>query len=122
MPMPFDDLSGRVFGRLLVLQLDHIDTQRTSHYKVLCECGQEKIVTRSNLISGGTVSCSCHRLEMASLRCGEKSPVYKHGHATRQNQKTYDKWAWANRIRKAVRKKLGPRKQQAGVVGAGVSQ
>ena len=112
----FDDLSGRVFGRLLVIQLDRIDAQRTSHYKVLCECGQEKIVTRSNLISGGTVSCSCHRLEQAALRCGEKSPVYKHGHATRQNQKTYEKWAWENRIRKVYQ--VSKSQEQKTAVGA----
>jgi len=100
MPRPFDDLSGRVFGRLLVLAFDHFDQSRNSYYKVRCECGELKVVQRSNLTSGGTVSCNCYRLELNSVRCGEKSPVFKHGQATRQNQKTYEKWAWANQIRK----------------------
>ena len=96
----FDDLSGRTFGLLLVLNLDHIDQHRMSYYKVRCECGNEKVVQRSNLISGGTVSCTCYRLQLNRARCGEKSATYKHGHATQANVKTYEKWAWANRIRK----------------------
>jgi hypothetical protein len=98
----FDDLSGRTFGRLLVLDFDHFDRHYSSYYKVRCICGTEKVVQRSNLISGSTVSCSCHRLEQAAMRRGDKSPTYKHGHATRENAATYEKWAWANRIRKGA--------------------
>jgi hypothetical protein len=102
-PRTFDDLTGRVFGRLLVLEFDHFDRYRISYYKVRCECGAEKVVQRPNLISGGTVSCNCWRIENSRAQCGEKSPSYRHGKACGDRkiyQKTYEKWAWANQIRK----------------------
>jgi len=127
MSQAFDDLSGRRFGRLLVVALDRIDRKRrpnskgvqcTSFYTVHCDCGSdEKIVQRSNLISGGTVSCGCHRLEQNSVRCGEKSPVFKHGYATKKNEATYEKWAWATKVRK--RDQIKPNeKQQLEIVKA----
>ncbi len=107
MPRVFEDLSGRVFGKLTVIALDHFERYRyrghiklQSYYLCRCECGEEKVIFRSHLTSGSTVSCGCWRIELNHQRSGENSSAYKHGHATRENAKTYDAWASANKIRK----------------------
>ncbi len=60
-----EDLSGRRFGKLTVLE----QTDRRSGYSVVwkckCDCGNTTFVSARNLKSGGTVSCGCHRREMA---------------------------------------------------------
>jgi hypothetical protein len=106
MSRALDDLSGRVFGRLAVLQLHHMErdgkknNHSTSFYLCLCKCGAEKVVRRGNLTSRNTVSCGCWIREQTASRRGPNHPRFKHGHATYENLKTYEKWAWANRIRK----------------------
>lgn len=100
MPRPFDDLSGRTFGRLTVIAFDHFDWHGISYYTCECACGVTKVVQRPNLVSGGTVSCSCYRDEQRHERCGEKHGRYKHGHATKENKATYEVWAYRNHIRK----------------------
>jgi hypothetical protein len=105
MSRALDDLTGRMFGRLEVLQLHHMErdgknANSTSYYLCLCKCGAEKVVRRGNLTSGSTVSCGCWIREQTASRLGPKNPRFKHGHATYENQRTYEKWAWANRIRK----------------------
>lgn len=97
----FDDLTGRTFGRLNVVRFDHFDRHGVSYYWVQCECGAPpKIVQRCNLISGGTVSCNCWRLEQSAARCGEKSPVFRHGRCgAGKNRHDYEAWAWKNHIR-----------------------
>jgi hypothetical protein len=44
-----------------------------------CDCGNEKIVTRSNFFSGKTHSCGCLNIEKTTQR------NFIHGHKTRQN-------------------------------------
>lgn len=52
------DLSGKRFGRLVVLDLDHI-LNRKSYWKCKCDCGNETVVLGSNLSKGTTKSCGC---------------------------------------------------------------
>lgn len=47
-------LSGLKFGKLLVVEED----KNKEIYKCVCDCGNEKILKRSNLL-GGTKSCGC---------------------------------------------------------------
>lgn len=54
---------GRKFGRLTVLQLDHI-SKNMKYYKCICDCGNETVVQGSNLLSGHTVSCGCRLKEI----------------------------------------------------------
>lgn len=56
------DLVGDKFGRLVVVELDH-KTRSSVYWGCKCGCGVEKIITGSNLKSGGTVSCGCYRTE-----------------------------------------------------------
>lgn len=60
------DMTGRVIGRLLVIE----ECGRSSNGKVLwrcrCECGNEVIVLGDNLRSEHTTSCGCYRRERAA--------------------------------------------------------
>ena len=65
----FDDLTGRRFGRLVVLRREDCPNEKhMTYWQVRCDCGMEFIATRSNLISGNTRSCGCLRAEMLRNR------------------------------------------------------
>lgn len=63
-----EDLTGKRFGRLLVLK----NVRLKNHPKVLwecrCNCGQKYICGTANLKSGKTQSCGCLRSELTSIR------------------------------------------------------
>lgn len=62
-PCPnLNDLTGRRFGRLVVIRLHNTDKNR-AYFECLCDCGKTKIVYGHNLISGATKSCGCFRME-----------------------------------------------------------
>lgn len=51
---------GKRFGRLVVMDLDHICEKRHSTWwRCRCDCGNETIVYRGSLTSGDTTSCGC---------------------------------------------------------------
>lgn len=50
------DLAGRRFGRLTVKEY-----AGDSKWLCECDCGNQTIVSESNLVRGGTVSCGCKR-------------------------------------------------------------
>lgn len=54
------DRTGHTYNHLTVLGLSHI-TGDTRYWTCRCECGAEVVVQASNLTSGGTKSCGCHR-------------------------------------------------------------
>lgn len=53
------ELTNRVFGRLTVLGLSEISRNGHSRWNVVCQCGTEKTVLGTHLISGKTSSCGC---------------------------------------------------------------
>ena len=61
------DLTGKTFGRLLVLKKT---TKRTNNrhiiYKCKCECGKTIYVSSKGLLHNGTKSCGCLQKEKAS--------------------------------------------------------
>ena len=60
---------GQKFGRLLVVEKTTIRTSaHTFFWKCLCDCGDEVIVSRTNLQSGHTMSCGCYNKDQARLR------------------------------------------------------
>lgn len=63
-------LIGQKFGRLLVLELSHVDKNRKSYWKCACECNNTNIiiVLGSKLLSGHTKSCGCLRIEKTVAR------------------------------------------------------
>jgi hypothetical protein len=65
--VPDQDLTGRTFGRLLVLSRD--DSSRSakqSYWICRCDCGKVKSIQRAALVTGRTVSCGCFAKEAAA--------------------------------------------------------
>ena len=54
---------GKRFGRLVVVDLDHIGSSNGTWWLCKCDCGNEKIVYRGGLTSGDITSCGCYRRE-----------------------------------------------------------
>lgn len=52
------DLTGKVFGRLKVVEFIHIKNHK-AFWKCECSCGVIKSVASASLVSGGTKSCGC---------------------------------------------------------------
>lgn len=77
------DLTGRIFGRLIVISLSEIDSHGNRCWTCRCDCGQESIVPSTSLLSGNTKSCGCLHRESSASRArdlvGPKSHVWKGG-------------------------------------------
>ena len=63
-----NEIMGRRFGRLIVLSFQ--EKRNGKRYMMLCQCdcGSQKIIDRSRLVSGNTLSCGCLNSEKASKR------------------------------------------------------
>ena len=77
---------GDRFGRLTAIGAgDHVgDTAKTRHLQILCrcDCGTEKQVPRSSLITGDAKSCGCVRKEVTHNLTnigGPRSPKRRRG-------------------------------------------
>ena len=57
------DMTGRVIGRLLVIEECGRDARGEVLWRCRCECGNEVIVLGSNLRSEHTTSCGCYNRE-----------------------------------------------------------
>lgn len=63
---PREDLTGRRFGRLTVIErYGRIGHQRTWLCK--CDCGKEKVIRGPVLMRGDALSCGCYARERSSL-------------------------------------------------------
>jgi transposase-like protein len=69
-----DNLTGKKFGKLTVLQLSEKSKHNTRRWKCICECGTEKVIEGQSLKNGNTKSCGCLTPEIA-----QKLPVHRHG-------------------------------------------
>lgn len=87
----FDDLSGRVFGELSVIEREadrfYPDGGRAQMYRCVCSCGNESHVARSMLVSGQTRSCGCVR--MSHMEHDVMVWLDEH-HVAYERQKTFD--------------------------------
>lgn len=61
--MTISDKTGMTFGRLTVLNRDH-----GIHWRVMCVCGNEKVVEGGSLVKGDTQSCGCIRKDVGLKR------------------------------------------------------
>lgn len=50
---------GDKFGRLTAISLSHIGNHNRSYFNFKCDCGNEKIILGSGVVSGNTKSCGC---------------------------------------------------------------
>jgi len=62
----FLDLGGQRFGRLMVLELDHISKTQGAYWRCLCDCENVKSIRASSLKSNKTTSCGCYNKEQAT--------------------------------------------------------
>lgn len=85
----FIDLSGRRFGRLLVLKYHDNNTpqKRVSRFLCVCDCGVQRILPGVQLTCGQTRSCGCLNVD----RIRERSTT--HG-ATIKSGRTKEYRAW----------------------------
>ena len=51
--------SGEKFNRLTILKFLHSDKRWRKWYRVRCDCGKEKTIMGSAMVSGNTKSCGC---------------------------------------------------------------
>jgi len=76
------DLTGKIFGRLTVIERAENDIRGKSRWKVLCDCGGTKIVP-GNGLKRGTKSCGCLNREKAAIQINlnrpKVSPTSSHG-------------------------------------------
>jgi hypothetical protein len=78
-----NDLKGRVFGRLTVVNQDGVSKNRKAVWRCKCECGMYKNIIAGDLVSGRTLSCGCLHKDRAK----ESSTI--HG---RRYEELYPTW------------------------------
>jgi hypothetical protein len=60
MERPITDLTGRKFGKWVVLPRDDFESNdRHRNWLVQCECGRLRVVAGQDLLSGRSSSCGC---------------------------------------------------------------
>ena len=86
--------TGDRFGRLTVVQLDHIRTyirpnnkiNYLEYYLCICDCGRIKITQKNNLVHGDTKSCGCY-----STECKKNKNIKSKKHGL-YNTILYNRW------------------------------
>ena len=63
---------GRRFGRLTILDFDHIGSDGRIYWFCECDCGTRKAIRQYSLTSGVTVSCGCYNREPDYSIIGER--------------------------------------------------
>lgn len=80
------DLTGRVFGRLTVIE--YAGRNGTSAvWRCRCECGNDTLVRRDHLVNGDVKSCGCFSREKSSERMTAR--LTTHG---KSRSKIYNVW------------------------------
>ena len=80
---PLQDLTGKIFGRLLVVERAENDSTGHVRWRCECECGKITVVSAGSLKRGSTKSCGCLHSELASQQ------MFKHGGA---HTRLYSSW------------------------------
>lgn len=75
-----DDITGKRFSRLTVLDFDHMGSHGRAYWLCRCDCGNEIIVRRDGLLSGHTSSCGCYAkmaaIDAVTTHGLSKDPIY----------------------------------------------
>jgi hypothetical protein len=66
--IPFDDIVGQKFNRLIALR--RISRSGQTRFLFRCDCGNEPVLSASNVVRGHTKSCGCLKAEGNNLRHG----------------------------------------------------
>lgn len=70
---------GKKFGRLMVFEAAGKNIHKQALWKCRCDCGTELIVPGYSLRSGHVRSCGCLKLDLLSMKTGNKHPNWKGG-------------------------------------------
>jgi hypothetical protein len=62
------DMTGKKFGRLLVLERHGTDSDNKATWVCQCECGNQIITQGKSLRKGFTVSCGCFRVDLVAAK------------------------------------------------------
>lgn len=81
MVIPKNDLTGKRYGKLVVLGQDKERSIKCSFWVCKCDCGNVKSINGSSLTTGVQISCGCIRHERLAL--GAKSRITHGGTKTR---------------------------------------
>lgn len=79
------DLTGKRFGKLTVIKLDHKEQRYYKNKKsgfyyywlCKCDCGNYKVINREKLNSGNTKSCGCLHKEIMTIHGLSNSRLYR---------------------------------------------
>jgi hypothetical protein len=96
MTLNFRDLTGQVFGRLIVLRRDESSEKKKIQWICKCGCGNIVSIFRGSLTHGNTKSCGCLRRDVnifSNTRHGRTdTPEYRsYSHAKTRCENTKDK-------------------------------
>ena len=83
------DMTGRVIGRLLVIEECGRDSHGRTLWRCRCECGNEIIVRGDNLRKEHTTSCGCYQMERVA-----------EAHTTHGESKTRLYYVWASMLKR----------------------
>lgn len=87
-PSPrFQDLTGKRFGRLTVLNRAENGPQKQTRWNCVCDCETLVTVLSQSLRDGKTESCGCKRAQLI----GERSVT--HGYCTQETRRN-EYWIW----------------------------
>lgn len=74
----FVDLTGKRFGKLLVIKETGIDKWGSVLWECKCDCGNMYIARSGKLVQGRTTNCGCYTSELRS-KSATKHGLLKHG-------------------------------------------
>lgn len=107
----FKDRTGEKYGRLTFLSIDHVHVskggERRPYWLMICECGNHRIGSATDVVNGHTQSCGCLHKEATS------KAKKKHGES---DTRLY--YTWEN-MKKRCLKKNSERHQNYG--GRGIT-
>lgn len=76
-----NDITGKTYGRVVVLRRNITDRHRHATWVCQCSCGIVFVASGINLRTGNTKSCGCLRSEVAKVLS------WKHGHTANSKGK-----------------------------------
>lgn len=91
----FKDLTGQRFGRIAVIR--KMERPGVTWWVCACDCGNEKSIRATSIISGHTKSCGC-----------KQGAVTKHGKSSHDNY-CAEYWTWKSMTRRTTRAKKSER-------------
>src|SRR2546423_505549 len=105
------DLTGQVFGRLVVVRRSYPNLAGGKHvaWHCVCACGRESIATTVNLRFGHTTSCGCYRKDF-----GRRNATHGETVGRTNGELSAEYRAWLNAKNRCVNEKCKSYKDYGG--------